>query len=40
MKVALGTDAGVYPHGLNGGEYWAMVKLGLNSCAGAAGGQH
>jgi imidazolonepropionase-like amidohydrolase len=29
VKVALGTDAGVYPHGLNGGEFWAMVKLGL-----------
>jgi imidazolonepropionase-like amidohydrolase len=29
VKVALGTDAGVYPHGLNGGEFWSMVKLGL-----------
>jgi imidazolonepropionase-like amidohydrolase len=29
VKVALGTDAGVYPHGLNGGEFWTMVKLGL-----------
>jgi imidazolonepropionase-like amidohydrolase len=29
VKVALGTDAGVYPHGLNAGEFWAMVKLGL-----------
>jgi imidazolonepropionase-like amidohydrolase len=29
VKVALGTDAGVYPHGLNGGEFWAMVTLGL-----------
>ncbi len=29
VKVALGTDAGVYPHGLNAGEYWSMVKLGL-----------
>jgi len=27
--VALGTDAGVYPHGLNGGEFWSMVQLGL-----------
>jgi imidazolonepropionase-like amidohydrolase len=29
VKVALGTDAGVYPHGLNGGEFSTMVKLGL-----------
>ncbi len=29
VRVALGTDAGVYPHGLNGGEFWAMVTLGL-----------
>lgn len=29
VKVALGTDAGVYPHGLNGGEFWSMVQLGL-----------
>jgi len=27
--VALGTDAGVYPHGQNGGEFWSMVQLGL-----------
>jgi imidazolonepropionase-like amidohydrolase len=27
--VALGTDAGVYPHGLNGGEFWSMVELGM-----------
>jgi len=29
VLVALGTDAGVYPHGLNGGEFWSMVQLGL-----------
>ncbi len=29
VKVALGTDAGVYPHGENGGEFWSMVELGL-----------
>jgi imidazolonepropionase-like amidohydrolase len=29
VKVALGTDAGVYPHGLNAGEFWSMVQLGL-----------
>lgn len=29
VRVALGTDAGVYPHGENGGEFWAMVKLGM-----------
>lgn len=30
VRVALGTDAGVYPHGLNGGEFWSMVELGLS----------
>src|SRR5499427_1287827 len=30
VRVALGTDAGVYPHGLNGGEFWAMVELGMS----------
>ncbi len=29
VRVALGTDAGVYPHGLNGGEFRSMVQLGL-----------
>lgn len=29
VRVALGTDAGVYPHGLNGGEFGSMVQLGL-----------
>jgi imidazolonepropionase-like amidohydrolase len=29
VKIALGTDAAVYPHGLNGGEFWSMVELGL-----------
>jgi imidazolonepropionase-like amidohydrolase len=29
VRVALGTDAGVYPHGENGGEFWAMVTLGM-----------
>ena len=29
VKVALGTDAAVYPHGLNGHEFGVMVKLGL-----------
>src|SRR5262252_4831549 len=29
VRVALGTDAGVYPHGENGGEFWAMVTLGI-----------
>jgi imidazolonepropionase-like amidohydrolase len=29
VRVALGTDAGVYPHGQNGGEFWSMVLLGL-----------
>jgi imidazolonepropionase-like amidohydrolase len=30
VKVALGSDAGVYPHGENGGEFESMVKLGLS----------
>ena len=29
MKVAFGTDAAVYPHGLNAHEFAVMVKLGL-----------
>jgi imidazolonepropionase-like amidohydrolase len=29
VRVALGTDAGVYPHGENGAEFWSMVTLGL-----------
>ncbi|MGB9401971.1 MAG: amidohydrolase family protein [Candidatus Acidiferrales bacterium] len=29
VKVAFGTDAAVYPHGLNAHEFPAMVKLGL-----------
>ena len=30
VKVAFGTDAAVYPHGLNAHEFAAMVKLGLS----------
>ena len=29
VKVSLGTDAGVYPHGLNGHEFGKMVEMGL-----------
>ena len=29
MKVAFGTDAAVYPHGMNAHEFAVMVKLGL-----------
>lgn len=29
VKVALGTDAGVIPHGTNAGEHWAMVEIGM-----------
>ena len=29
VKVAFGTDAAVYPHGLNGREFAVMVKLGM-----------
>jgi imidazolonepropionase-like amidohydrolase len=31
VMVALGSDSGVYPHGENGGEFWAMVRLGMSS---------
>ncbi len=31
VKVAFGTDAAVYPHGLNGREFAVMVKLGLTA---------
>jgi imidazolonepropionase-like amidohydrolase len=30
VKVAFGTDAAVYPHGLNAGEFGVMVQLGLS----------
>ncbi len=30
VKVALGTDAAVYPHGMNAHEFAVMVKLGLS----------
>jgi imidazolonepropionase-like amidohydrolase len=29
VKVAFGTDAAVYPHGLNAREFAVMVKLGM-----------
>jgi imidazolonepropionase-like amidohydrolase len=29
VKVALGTDAAVYPHGLNGHEFQEYVNLGM-----------
>src|ERR1700735_2352592 len=29
VKIAFGTDAAVYPHGMNGGEFATMVKMGL-----------
>jgi imidazolonepropionase-like amidohydrolase len=33
VKVAFGTDAAVYPHGLNGHEFAVMVKLGMTPLA-------
>ena len=30
VKVALGTDAAVYPHGLNGHEFGKMVEMGMS----------
>lgn len=29
VKIAFGTDAGVYPHGENAGEFAVLVKLGM-----------
>src|SRR3954464_15789968 len=29
VKIALGTDAGVYPHGMNAKEFKLMVDLGM-----------
>jgi len=29
VKIAYGTDAGVYPHGWNGKQFYYMVKFGL-----------
>jgi imidazolonepropionase-like amidohydrolase len=29
IRIGLGTDAGVYPHGQNAGEFALMVKLGM-----------
>jgi imidazolonepropionase-like amidohydrolase len=29
IKIALGTDAGVYPHGRNAGEFAQMVRVGM-----------
>lgn len=33
VKVAFGTDAGVYPHGLNAHEFHSMVQAGLSPLA-------
>ena len=33
VKVAFGTDAGVYPHGLNAREFNSMVRGGLSPLA-------
>jgi imidazolonepropionase-like amidohydrolase len=33
VKVAFGTDAGVYPHGLNAREFNSMVQAGLSPLA-------
>ncbi len=29
VKIAFGTDAGVFPHGLNGKEFYYMVEVGM-----------
>src|SRR6202021_3663698 len=33
VKVAFGTDAAVYPHGLNAGEFHVYVSLGMSPLA-------
>jgi len=33
VKIAFGTDAGVYPHGINAREFAVMVKMGLTPLA-------
>jgi len=33
VKVAFGTDASVYPHGLNAHEFAVLVKLGMTPLA-------
>ena len=33
VPIALGTDAGVYPHGMNGMEFGLMVDLGMSPAA-------
>src|SRR5438552_16037252 len=33
VKVAFGTDAAGYPHGLNAGEFHVYVKLGMTPLA-------
>lgn len=30
VKIAFGSDAGVYPHGWNGKQFYYMVKFGLS----------
>ena len=29
VKIAFGTDAAVYPHGRNAGEFYQLVKMGM-----------
>jgi imidazolonepropionase-like amidohydrolase len=33
VKVAFGTDAAVYPHGLNAGEFHVYVSMGMTPLA-------
>ena len=33
VPIALGTDAGVYPHGMNAMEFWLMTDLGMSPAA-------
>ena len=40
VKVAFGTDAAVYPHGLNAHEFAVMVKLGLTPLQSIQAGHH
>jgi imidazolonepropionase-like amidohydrolase len=33
VRIAFGTDAGVFPHGMNGREFGLMVGLGMSPAA-------
>ena len=40
VPIAFGTDAGVYPHGMNATEFALMVDLGMSPAAALLAGTH